>query len=161
MRFYISGPLQAAGDLPTARRFYVAIADMLTELGHYVYVPHLRTDPEAAAGLSAEQVYKQDLQAMLDCDVVVAHVGAPSTGVGAEVAIALHHGRGVIGIRRSGEGISRFAEGLILAECGKIFTFHDLTDLREQLVVLFADDQGKWSTQARDLRSGRLIAMGA
>ncbi|AOX45311.1 nucleoside 2-deoxyribosyltransferase [Microbacterium sp. BH-3-3-3] len=131
MRIYISGPLQGSTDLATARRFYDALALLIRDAGHEAYVPHHSTDPVAAAGLPAQVVFATDLAALNSADAIIAHVGLPSTGVGAELALATASGRRVLGIKRPGEKGSRFAEGLIADGGGQVRTFADEQELRE------------------------------
>lgn len=130
MRIYISGPLQGSTDLGVARDFYDELADIVTSLGHEAYVPHHSTDPVAAGGLSARTVFATDVSALNNAEAVIAHIGLPSTGVGAEVALATGSGRRVLGLKRQGEKGSRFAEGLIADAGGIVSEF----DGRAQLV---------------------------
>ncbi|WES64099.1 nucleoside 2-deoxyribosyltransferase [Microbacter sp. GSS18] len=130
MRVYISGPLQGAGDLDSARRFYDALAVMVADLGHEAYVPHHFTDPESAGGMSANAVFTADIEALNRADAVIAHVGLPSTGVGAEIALASASGRRVLGVKRSSERGSRFAEGLISDTGGEVVAFGHQDELR-------------------------------
>lgn len=133
MRIYISGPLQGSSDLQTARSFYEALAAVVEESGHEAYVPHLSTDPIADRDLSAETVFATDVAALNEADAVIAHVGLPSTGVGAEIVLALASNRRVLGLKREGERGSRFAEGLISDAGGVVCTFHGRADLRSSL----------------------------
>lgn len=133
MSAYISGPLQAAIDLPEARDLYELLAEIVYECGVEPYVPHMHTDPERAAHVSAVDVFRRDVAALLDCDVLIAHIGAPSTGVGAELAIAKQAGITIIGIARSDEPTSRFASGLIAEAGGLIIHFTNDQDLRRQV----------------------------
>jgi Nucleoside 2-deoxyribosyltransferase len=133
MRIYISGPLQGSTDLARARRFYENLADIVHGCGHDPYVPHHNTDPTHAAGLSSEAVFTADIAALSSAHAVIAHVGLPSTGVGAELALAIASSRRVLGLKRPDEKGSRFAEGLILDSGGKVITFAGQDDLTLQL----------------------------
>ena len=159
MRVYVSGPLQGAADLPAARALYVAVAAALTGAGHRAYVPHLHTDPEAAGDLDAASVYDRDVAALLAADAIVAHVGAPSTGVGAELAIAHHAGLSIIGLHREGERVSRFAHGLIERAGGTILVFDNPAELGRLLPpALAAASPGRRQAAeppARPLATGR------
>jgi nucleoside 2-deoxyribosyltransferase len=133
LRIYISGPLQAAEDLRAARGLYEAIAAVCRHLGHDPYLPHEATDPEHARDLTSLDVYQRDITALRAADVVVAHVGAPSSGVGAEIAIAIATGTPVIAFRRPSEKMSRFLGGL-LAESGlSVEVVADVAQLPAQL----------------------------
>lgn len=133
MRVYVSGPLQGSADLETARSLYEQVAAAVTGAGHEAYVPHLHTDPTLAAHLSAAEVFERDLDALLGADVIVAHVGAPSTGVGAELGIARAEHIPIVGIRRDEERASRFAEGLIEASGGAVYPFGSTDTLAAHL----------------------------
>lgn len=130
MRIYISGPLQAAPDLGAARAFYESIAHIAADLGHDAYLPHLNTDPVHAAALPPREVFQRDQSALAASDVVIAHVGQASTGVGAELAIAVSRRIAVLGIARPEEQVSRFAEGLIESADGTVQRFDTVNDLR-------------------------------
>lgn len=128
MRIYISGPLQGSADLVRARHLYESIASALEAAGHQPYLPHLHTDPEHAANTTPEMVFQTDLRQLLAADVIVAHIGAPSTGVGAELAIASHQRKRIIALHRTSEKTSRFALGLILTAGGSVVSFDDGDD---------------------------------
>lgn len=133
MLIYISGPLQGSTDLDAARRLYDDLADIVRSCGHQAYVPHHHTDPTQAADLSSEDVFATDLAALNAAHAVVAHIGLPSTGVGAELALSVSSDRRVLGIKRPNERGSRFAEGLIVDAGGQVVIFSHLDDLASQL----------------------------
>jgi nucleoside 2-deoxyribosyltransferase len=144
MKVYVSGPLHGSRDLRVARDLYDSIALELRECGHEPYVPHHSTDPQLASELTSEEVCRRDLKALSECDAIVAHIGAPSTGVGAEIAIALQQGMSVLGIRREHETASRFAEGLIEIRGGALATFSDTAELSSALRA--------WAEDSHDLQ---------
>lgn len=129
MRIYISGPLQGSQNLPQARRFYEMLAASVRAAGCEAYVPHLATDPIESGHMSPERVFDTDLAALDSADAVIAHIGLPSTGVGAELAIAAASGRRILGLKRPGEPSSRFAEGLLLEADSTVTTFHSVAEL--------------------------------
>ncbi|KQR19141.1 hypothetical protein ASF79_15845 [Agreia sp. Leaf335] len=133
MRIYISGPLQGARDIDVARRFYDEIAAIVEGAGCEAYVPHHFTDPIQARSLSASSVFASDLAALSAADAVIAHIGLPSTGVGAELALAAASHRKVLGLKRPGEPGSRFAEGLILDAGGSVITFGASYELESEI----------------------------
>lgn len=130
MKVYISGPLQGSSDLEAARVFYDKLAALVVASGHEAYVPHHSTDPRADSCLSASAVFSTDVAALNRADAVLAHIGLPSTGVGAELALAVASGRQVLGLKRPGERGSRFAEGLIADAGGHVHTFANDAELR-------------------------------
>lgn len=133
MRIYISGPLQGSSDLGVARDFYDELARLVTSMGHEAYVPHHSTDPVTAGGLSARTVFATDVSALNSADAVIAHIGLPSTGVGAEIALSTASGRRVLGLKRQGEKGSRFAEGLITDAGGMVSEFANRTQLADAI----------------------------
>ena len=133
MRIYISGPLQGSANLDEARRLYDLIARAVVEAGHVAYVPHHNTDPIAARFMSARNVFETDVNALGSADAVIAHVGLPSTGVGAEIALSIASARPVLALKRADEPSSRFAEGLVTDSGGAVAVFDDF-DL-DDLVV--------------------------
>lgn len=110
---YVSGPLQAAEDLPTARRLYERVAEICERAGWGAYLPHSATDPEIQGSVPSETVFRKDMSKLRRAAVVIAFVGSPSSGVGAEVAIATEAGIPVIAMWNSDEQPSRFLQGLL------------------------------------------------
>ncbi len=156
MRIYISGPLQGSHDLTTARRFYDELASLVERCGHEAYVPHHNTDPVTASALSPETVFRADLAALSSADAVIAHVGQPSTGVGAELALACASGRRVLGLKRPGERGSRFAEGLVLDAGGRVCTFEDDREL-EGIVRAWLGMPAAWFGQPSGITPHRRV----
>ena len=114
-RVYISGPLHAAEDVAGARKYYESVAAVCREQGLQPYLPHMHNDSTVDSSLTPEAIYEQDMQYLLGSSLVIAHVGAPSSGVGAELAIAVHHNIPVLAIWRPNEQVSRFLLGLLRA----------------------------------------------
>lgn len=156
MRIYISGPLQGSDDLDAARRFYEQLAGLVQRFGHEAYLPHHATDPVTASSLSAKNVFTADLNALNRADAVIAHVGLPSTGVGAELALACASGRRVLGLKRPRERGSRFAEGLVLDAGGNILTFADDVEL-ESAVQGWLAMPPAWFGQPRNIQPHRRV----
>ena len=92
-RVYISGALASAKNLQSARILYEAMALACEEAGAVAYLPHKATDPELNSELSDEYVATRDLEELSRCDHIVASLSDPSTGMGAELAIAQHQGK--------------------------------------------------------------------
>lgn len=113
MRVYISGALQASRDLGAARARYELAAAAATRAGHIPYLPHLHTDPERAAGLSAEVVFARDRDELYRADTVIAFVDEPSLGVGAELVLAGESGTAILVLHHSGVTVSRFLLGYL------------------------------------------------
>ena len=112
MRAYISGALLNAACLDDARRLYERLAEACALAGCAAYVPHQHADPVRDPHLSNAEVARRDLAEVRVADVLVAYVGEPSLGVGAEVAIALAGGKQVWLVAESDRKVSRFLLGL-------------------------------------------------
>lgn len=110
---YISGPLHSAVDLSAARRLYETIATACNEVGWSPYLPHQNTDPERHACFSPAEVFARDMHALRRSDLIIAHIGAPSSGVGAELAFAVIEGKMVMAIHHRAEVPSRFIVGML------------------------------------------------
>jgi nucleoside 2-deoxyribosyltransferase len=112
VRAYISGALINAARLDDARRLYERLAEACTSAGCAAYVPHQHADPVRDPHLPNADVARRDLAEVRAADVLVAYVGEPSLGVGAEVAIALADGKRVLLVAESDRKVSRFLLGL-------------------------------------------------
>lgn len=112
---YISGPLHASKRPTESRQLYEHIADICRRHGVTPIIPHLMNDALSNPGLDPVAVYENDTSMLLGSDVLIAHVGAPSSGVGAEVAIAIEAGIPIIALRRSDEEVSWYLLGLLRA----------------------------------------------
>jgi nucleoside 2-deoxyribosyltransferase len=98
--------------------------------GYEAYLPHSQSDPVRDANKSAREVADTDLRKLNVADVVVAYLGWPSLGVGAEVAHALCRRIFVLALTPCNSNVSRFLRGYIDShDRGKMVTFEDSTDL--------------------------------
>ena len=112
MLAYISGALLNAANLDESRKLYEGFADACRAAGWEAYVPHQHADPVRDAGLANRVVAERDLAQVHVADALIAYVGEPSLGVGAEVAIALAAGKRVLVIAERQRKVSRFLLGL-------------------------------------------------
>ena len=112
MLAYISGALLNAAQLDKSRALYERFAQACRDAGWDAYVPHQHADPVRDAHLSNTEVAERDLENVTAADVLVAYVGEPSLGVGAEVAIALRAGKRILLVAESDRRVSRFLLGL-------------------------------------------------
>lgn len=129
MKTYISAPLHGIGDLPTARRFYELLADACTECGCAPYVPHHYTDPQNHSHLNEAEVFRRDLSAVRDADLLVACIGTASSGVGAEIGIAYAAGKPIVALHHEKESPSRFLLGLLACSPrSRVVRFATLSD---------------------------------
>jgi len=110
---YISGALLNAANIEQSRALYERLAEACRAAGWDAYVPHQSADPVRDAHLSNLEVAERDLDHVTASDVVVAYIGEPSLGVGAEVAIALRAGKRLLVVAEADRRVSRFLLGLV------------------------------------------------
>ncbi len=111
-KVYVSGALNAAANIVKSKRFYLKVGEVCVEAGFDPYVPHtMGTDPIDNPEVTPEEVYRRDMEAVASSDLVVAYVGEPSLGVGAEVERAAARGIDVILLYEEGRPISRLTRG--------------------------------------------------
>jgi hypothetical protein len=122
---YISGALTSVDDLASARRYYERLAGVCSSCGLDPYLPHMRTDPEHHADLLPPAVFEQDTRALGAARVVVAYIGAPSLGVGAELVLACSANTPVVAVHRPSDVVSRFILGYLHAAGARVVTASD------------------------------------
>jgi nucleoside 2-deoxyribosyltransferase len=133
-RAYISGPLQAAKDLAAARDFYERLAEVCVDAGIVPYLPHRRTDPQLHTEASSVSVFRCDRTAIGECDLLIADIGQPSSGVGAELGLAISSHLPIIAIHRANEQPSRFVLGMLEDyEAAVVITFERVESLSGSL----------------------------
>jgi 2'-deoxynucleoside 5'-phosphate N-hydrolase len=135
MRIYLSGALTGVPNIEELKRFYEAIAELCTSMGHEIYVPHLHSDPDKHADISARLVYVMDQNQVLESELVLAYVGRPSLGVGQEIEIAKGGGIEVFLLFEKDTRVSRMTRGSPNAVAEVVFSDFDdaLVKLREAL----------------------------
>ena len=134
MRVYISGPLQSAIDLKAARELYEYAGDICELCGITPYLPHQNTDPIHHADASDLAVFDRDCSALREADLILAFVGRPSSGVGAEIAMACGMSKRIIAASHVNESPSRFLRGLLACyPQAVVLTYHDKNHLRSLL----------------------------
>ncbi len=117
-QIYISGALTRG----SRREFYEAIGDMVKKAGYRPYIPHLHTDPEKHPDATPEEEYDVNMMAIDNSCMVIAYVGYPSLGVGAELEHANNKGIPIIIISQIGEMVSRLARGIPMVNA--TFAYH-------------------------------------
>lgn len=130
MLAYISGALLNAAELDKSRALYERLAEACRVAGWDAYVPHQHADPVRDAHLSNVDVAERDIENVTAADVLVAYVGEPSLGVGAEVAIALRAGKRVLIVAEADRRVSRFLLGLaeLNAEQALVFRYQTVDE---------------------------------
>jgi nucleoside 2-deoxyribosyltransferase len=131
---YISGPLNNVPDIQRAREFYEAVAEMARAAGFDAYVPHQYTDPVWHTQLSDADVFEKDVEQVRNADVVVAAIGLPSSGVGAEIAIAFAAHTPIVAFWHEDERPSRFILGMLSRAPMSIgIEYSSIVDLNKRL----------------------------
>lgn len=113
MRAYISGALMNVPDLPAARALYERLGAACASVGCEAYVPHQHADPLRDPEMPNLEVAQRDLIGITGADILVADLGEPSLGVGAEIVIALNARKRVLALAADGRRVSRFILGLL------------------------------------------------
>jgi hypothetical protein len=111
-KIYISGVLLIQSGRREMRRVYEKIGAVCSNFCNSVYIPHLNgTDPVKDHDVSAKIVWKTDHREVASSDLVIAYVGQPSLGTGAELEIARMAASDIILWHYKGEKVSRMALG--------------------------------------------------
>jgi len=127
---YISGPITTINPTEVLA-FYEAIGSLCREIGLQPYVPHLDTDATTDVSITPSEVYEKDVQEIITSELLIAYVGIPSVGVGAELGRAAMNGIPVILLYERGARVSRLVRGIptVVAE----IQFNDYEDALAQL----------------------------
>jgi len=136
VKVYISGVLTDGDEIGDLKTFYEEIGQVCKELGLEPYIPHQHTDPAAHPQFTPRDIYQKDRRQIAASRLVVAYVGRPSLGVGAEIEIAHQCGVPVILLYEGGKTISRMARGNPAVAEEVIFT-----DFEDALARLLASIQ--------------------
>jgi hypothetical protein len=100
LKVYLSVPLVAGRALDRANLIARAIVDSGNEVSSPWVLGELGNDPST-------NVFDRDKEGAQSCDVLVADVGSPSTGVGMEVMAAYIAGVRIILVTKKGDLVSR------------------------------------------------------
>lgn len=102
-----------ATDIGRVRHLYELFASACQQAGWEAYLPHRNTDPELTTELADTAVLEKDLEQIRRADVIIAYLGEPSLGVGAELAIAMQQEKMIVALYESSKTVSRFVLGLL------------------------------------------------
>lgn len=102
-----------ASDLRRVRDLYERFARACIACGWQAYLPHTQTDPEFEKELAQTDVMEADLRELNRADVVVAYLGEPSLGTGAEIVLAMQAHKPILALHESSKPVSRFVCGLL------------------------------------------------
>ena len=113
-KVYVSGALTGLTKDSNKKEFYEAIATVTDDvLGPgTAYVPHRKTDPDDNKDALPEEVYQIDKQNVCNSNLVIAYMGIPSFGVGAELEMANTNAIPILLLYRKGDTVSRLPRGM-------------------------------------------------
>ena len=149
LKVYISGALTSLDDASRLKAFYEEVAKLCASFGMEPYLPHKATDPVQHPDITAVDVYATDERRVSECDLVIAYVGIPSLGVGAEIEIAKAHQIPVVLLYETGKPISRLIRGnpAVIARI-RFTSFEDAVEqLKSVIQSIIRKDRGKGSRQ--------------
>lgn len=138
---YVAGALSGLDPDKRTRPLgmYDATADVVREFDLEAYLLHKVSDPVDAASMLPREVDTLDRRAVTSAVLVIAYVGTPATGVGAEIEMANHANKPVFlvceekkVIRRE---LSRLVRGNPAVSDLICFDEDDLEDLLNKLRV--------------------------
>src|SRR5512136_692317 len=110
MKVYFSGAISAGRDNAAIYQHMVA---RLQAQGHDVLSAHV-ADPavlEHEKDVLARVVFDRDVQWIEACDVMIAEVSTPSTGVGYEYGLAIQLGKPVLCVYQAGLRMTKMIRG--------------------------------------------------
>lgn len=111
-KIYISGALTIIDEKKNLKSIYENIAKFCADYCDNIYVPHLGgTDPIKNPLVTPQEVWEKDHKEVSSSDLVIAYVGTPSLGVGAELEIARFTTSKIVLWYFKGEKVSRMALG--------------------------------------------------
>lgn len=139
-RVYVSGVLTGGESVEELKRLYERIGAVCAKIGCDVYIPHQHTDPVLHSEISPQEVYHTDMREVSRSDLVIAYVGLPSLGVGAEIERAHHSNIDVVILYEEGARVSRLIRGSPAVLCEIPFSSQEkaLQELEEMLSRWFA-----------------------
>lgn len=125
---YVSGALTNSNSKP----FYEKIGHLLSELGYDPYIPHYHTDPIVHKTITPKEIYEKDMLTIDASASLIAWLGSPSLGVGAELERANTNCIPIVILYPSGTHVSEFVLGI--PNICKVIEYNDedsaLSDLR-------------------------------
>ena len=112
MKIFFGGPLTNLENPDKVKAFYIKLADLAKKLGHEPFWAFLSgTDPIKNPDISAEEVYRRDIEQIAKSDLMIAYVGEKSIGTGEEIEYAKTMNLPVIIMYEKGDTISRMLKG--------------------------------------------------
>jgi|Deesub1362B_J571_1020462.scaffolds.fasta_scaffold03235_3 nucleoside 2-deoxyribosyltransferase len=145
MKIYFAAAISAGRDYAEV---YRKIVDDLKASGHQVLTEHV-ADPEVLKkekNVSPEDVYLRDIDLLRQCDVLLAEISKPSTGVGYEIGMALHALRKpVVCVYLKGLRMTKMITGNT-DPLLRVFAYESVNELLDALPLLLEESQQKVCT---------------
>jgi len=131
MKIYFSAAISAGRSYAP---IYKKMAETLTENGLTVLTEHVAdlNVLQTEKGFAATEIYNRDIRLIHDCDLLLAEISHPSTGVGYEIAYALLNDKPVIATYLSGLKVSKMITGNTQQNI-YIYTYESINDLLDYL----------------------------
>ena len=132
MKIYFSAAISAGRSYAP---IYKKMAETLTENGLTVLTEHVAdlNVLQMEKSFSATEIYNRDIRLIHDCDLLLAEISHPSTGVGYEIAYALLSDKPVIATYLSGLKVSKMITGNTQQNL-YIYTYESINDLLDYLL---------------------------
>lgn len=110
MKIYFSGAISGGRD---RQPLYQKIVSVLKESSVEVLTEHVAHAQvlHREANLSAQEIFKRDMNLIALCDGLIAEVSTPSLGVGYEIATALQQPKPVLCLCEKGVFLTRILTG--------------------------------------------------
>lgn len=133
---YVFGPIHMFGEsyLPIYRKVSVLLKNKYRKV--------ISTYPDFwNTGEAPKQFYLRTYREIVKCDLFIAEISQPSTGVGMELQIAYERGIPVIGLCRAGSTPSTMALGIPALK--RLITYKNTSDLLNQLKAVIDNPRKK------------------
>lgn len=110
MKIYLSGAIRGGRELQSN---YQIILDYLEENGHEILTSHVASPQvlDNEKSMTDTEIYTQDIIWLQECNIVIAEVSIPSTGVGYEIAYVLTLNKPVLALYEEDRVISAMISG--------------------------------------------------
>lgn len=110
MRIYFCGSILGGRQNAAV---YPVIVRQLESRGHDVLTKHVAWPDvvDREQGLTAQQVFRRDMDWLAEADAVVAEVTTPSLGVGYEIAVGLQRAKPTLCVYRQGTALTKLIAG--------------------------------------------------
>lgn len=132
MKIFFSGPLTNLKNPAKTKAFYSKIDAAAKTLGYETFWAFLSgTDPVSNPEVSAGDVFRRDIKALAESDLMVSYAGEPSTGTGIEIGFAAEHDIPVVIFYEMGKKVSRMLRGCPAIKKEIVYT--DETDAVSQI----------------------------